>query len=108
MMNEKLQTIINIIESSEKISEQQKEQIAQLLKESEKELTITLFKLDRTERLKRTTAVLLEQTIEELEQKRKSVELQNRELEIEAALERVRTRTMAMQKSEELQDVAHM
>ena len=40
--------------------------------------------------------------------KRRTVELEqkNRELQIEAALERVRARTMAMQKSEELQDTA--
>ena len=34
-------------------------------------------------------------------------EAQAREAEIEVALERVRARTMAMQKSEELQDVVH-
>ncbi len=39
---------------------------------------------------------------------RRTVELehQNRELEIEAAMERVRVKTMAMQRSEELAEVA--
>lgn len=44
------------------------------VKDINKELEIALFKLDRTEKVKRTTAILLEETIEELEQKRKAVE----------------------------------
>jgi CCR4-NOT transcriptional regulation complex NOT5 subunit len=63
-------------------------------------LEITAFKLDRTEKVKKTTAILLEETIEELEQKRKAVEAQNRELEIESCLERVRTEAMSMNKPE--------
>jgi signal transduction histidine kinase len=41
-----------------------------------------------------------------VEEKTADLEKKNRELEIEAALERVRARTMAMRKSEELGDVA--
>jgi signal transduction histidine kinase len=44
-------------------------------------LEIVKFKLDRTEKVKRTTAILLEETIEELEQKRKAVEETNAALE---------------------------
>jgi signal transduction histidine kinase len=47
------------------------------LKDADKELEITAFKLDRTEKVKRTTAILLEETIEELEQKRKAIEETN-------------------------------
>ncbi|MBL0255220.1 MAG: hypothetical protein IPQ27_09730 [Chitinophagaceae bacterium] len=72
------------------------------VKDTDKEIAITEFKLDRTEKVKRTTAILLEETIAELEQKRKDVEAQNRDLEIEAALEKVRSRSLAMQKSDEL------
>ncbi len=61
--------------------------------------------MERTEKVKRTTAILLEETIEELEQKRKAVEAQNRELEIESSLERVRSRMMAMHNSSELEEV---
>ncbi len=50
--------------------------------------------------------------IEELRQEnselKKELEVQNRELKIEAALERVRARTMAMQKSEELPEAAKL
>ena len=44
-------------------------------------MEIVKFKLDRTEKVKRTTAILLEETIEELEQKRKAVEETNAALE---------------------------
>ncbi len=40
-------------------------------------MTILEFKLDRTEKVKRTTAILLEETIEELELKRKAIEETN-------------------------------
>jgi signal transduction histidine kinase len=41
---------------------------------------VTEFKLDRTEKVKRTTAILLEETIQELELKRKAVEETNKAL----------------------------
>ncbi len=74
-MNQKFQNIMNIIQQSELDSEQ-KENLINALKDVEKELEITAFKLDRTEKVKKTTAILLEETIEELEQKRKAVEEQ--------------------------------
>ncbi|RKD90221.1 ATP-binding protein [Mangrovibacterium diazotrophicum] len=43
-----------------------------------------------------------------VDEKTAELQRQNRELEIEAALERVRARTMAMQKSEELSDAAFL
>ncbi len=107
-MNQKLQNILEIIQQSEKLDAEQKETLVNAVKDVEKEMEITMFKLERTEKVKKTTAILLEETIEELEQKRKAVEEQNRELEIEASLERVRARTMAMQKSEELKKVIQL
>ncbi len=104
-MNQKLQNIFDIIHQSEKLDAEQKNTLLKEVKDADKELEIISFKLERTEKVKKTTAILLEETIQELEQKRKIVEKHNRELEIEAALERVRARTMAMQKSEELKEV---
>src|SRR6478736_5329944 len=104
-MNQKLQQLLNSIQQSEHLSADEKTALTKSIKDVDKEIEITNFKLDRTEKVKRTTAILLEETIEELEQKRKAVEAQNRELEIEAALERVRSRSLAMHKSEELQEV---
>src|SRR3954447_20227686 len=106
-MNGKLQQLLNSIQQSAHLNDDEKNLLLKTVKEVDRELEITAFKLDRTEKVKRTTAILLEETIEELEQKRKAVEKQNRELEIEAALERVRARTMAMRHSEELKEAAN-
>jgi len=76
-MNQHLQNILNIIQQDESITEEQKFAVVKSLKDADKELEITAFKLDRTEKVKRTTAILLEETIEELEQKRKAIEETN-------------------------------
>src|SRR5215203_2458896 len=101
-MNQHLQSILTVIQLDESLTAEEKNTILKSLKDADKELEITTFKLERTEKVKRTTAILLEETIAELEQKRKAVEAQNRELEIEASLERVRSKAMMMQKSEDL------
>lgn len=107
-MNQKLQKIIEIIQQSEKLDVEQKNMLLKAVKDADKELEITAFKLERTEKVKKTTAILLEETIEELEQKRKAVEEQNRELEIESSLERVRTVAMGMNKSEDLLSICEV
>lgn len=76
-MNPHLQNILNIIQQDESLTAEQKNTITKSLKDADKELEITAFKLDRTEKVKRTTAILLEETIEELEQKRKAIEETN-------------------------------
>ncbi len=76
-MNQHLQNIVRIIQDDEALSAEKKSTILKSLKEADKELEITTFKLDRTEKVKRTTAILLEETIEELEQKRKAIEESN-------------------------------
>ncbi|HEX6891795.1 MAG TPA: hypothetical protein VF141_13910, partial [Chryseolinea sp.] len=105
-MNKRLQAILNLIQQSETLKPEEKKTLSDAVCESDKEITITEFKLERTEKVKRTTSILLEETIGELEQKRKAVEAQNRELEIEAALERVRSRSIAMRQSSELGDLS--
>jgi signal transduction histidine kinase len=76
-MNQHLQSILHIIQQDENLTAEQKNAITKSLKDADKELEITAFKLDRTEKVKRTTAILLEETIEELEQKRKAIEETN-------------------------------
>jgi len=73
-MNQHLQSILNIIEQDKSLTVEEKNAITKSLKDADKELEITAFKLDRTEKVKRTTTILLEETIEELEKKRKAVE----------------------------------
>ncbi len=76
-MNQHLKNILTIIQQDESLTAEQKNAISKSLKDADKELEITAFKLDRTEKVKRTTAILLEETIEELEQKRKAIEETN-------------------------------
>jgi two-component system NtrC family sensor kinase len=80
-MNLHLQNILNVIQQDENLTVEQKNAITKSLKDADKELEITAFKLDRTEKVKRTTAILLEETIEELEQKRKAIEETNTALQ---------------------------
>jgi signal transduction histidine kinase len=81
-MNQSLQNILNLIEKNEALSAEQKRSISDWIKETDKATSIIEFKLDRTEKVKRTTAILLEETIQELELKRKAVEETNKALTI--------------------------
>jgi signal transduction histidine kinase len=80
-MNQKLQQLLDAIEQSSDFSSGDKIALGKMVKEVDKELEITSFKLDRTEKVKRTTTILLEETIEELEQKRKAIEETNTALQ---------------------------
>ncbi|MDB5231535.1 MAG: hypothetical protein JWN76_2340 [Chitinophagaceae bacterium] len=68
-------------------------------------IAVILFRNNRQR--KKTNAVLEEQK-KELELQKKEAELHNRNLEIEASLERVRTKTMAMHGSDDVSDTAIM
>ncbi|RMH17135.1 MAG: GHKL domain-containing protein [Gammaproteobacteria bacterium] len=76
-MNETHQQLLDFIETKTGLSEEDKAAFLKLLKAADRALTISDFKLDRTEKVKRTTAILLEETIEELEQKRAAIEQTN-------------------------------
>ncbi len=103
-MNQQLSNIELLIQKSE-LTEEQKQQLLKSISTADKQWNILEFKLDRTEKVKKTTAVLLEETIEELEKKRKDVEAQNRELEIEAALERVRAIALGMKEPADMLEI---
>ena len=72
-MNSQLQHILDLIQKDDLLTEALKNELTSSIKKVDKEMEIISFKLDRTEKIKRTTAILLEETIEELEQKRKAV-----------------------------------
>jgi signal transduction histidine kinase len=76
-MNENLHKILTIVKESAAIAEEDKIAITKAIKKVDSDLVITEFKLDRTEKVKRTTSILLEETIEELESKRADVEKVN-------------------------------
>jgi signal transduction histidine kinase len=107
-MNKQLQTVMDFIQQNENISAEEKSILVKEIKKVSSDLEIAVFKLERTENVKRTTAILLEETIEELEQKRKAVEAQNRELGIESSLERVRTVAMGMRKPDDMLEVCRI
>jgi len=106
-MNQKIQKVLDIIQHSQNLNTEEKDLALLALKDANKELEITAFKFKKTEQVKKTTANLLEETIEELEQKRKAVESQNRELEIETALERVRAIALSMKEPADMLEVCH-
>jgi signal transduction histidine kinase len=76
-MNQHLQTILKFVQQSGNFTVDEKNVLIKELQTADKEFEIALFKLDRTEKVKRTTAILLEETIEELELKRKAIEESN-------------------------------
>ncbi|MGK7370202.1 MAG: sensor histidine kinase [Candidatus Halalkalibacterium sp. M3_1C_030] len=89
-MNQHLQKIFDFIEQSDALSEEEMVMLLKWVKSAENDLMISEFKLERTEKVKKTTAILLEETIEELEKKREVVEKSRTQLqqsleELEAA-----------------------
>ena len=73
-MDKNLNHIADFIKASQHVPEGEKQGLLKALKGVDKELQILVFKLERTEKVKRTTSILLEETISELEEKRKAVE----------------------------------
>ena len=101
-MSEHLKTIQELVQNNNQLGPLEKEELLKKIAEATRQYTIAEFKLERTEKIKHTTAILLEETIAELEQKRKAVEAQNRELEIETALEKVRSTALSMKSPEDM------
>jgi signal transduction histidine kinase len=73
-MNLYLARIQELISQHSQLDDNSKAALSKALADADKQWAIVDFKLDRTEKVKKTTAILLEETIEELEQKRKAVE----------------------------------
>ncbi|MBN3521000.1 GHKL domain-containing protein [Algoriphagus lutimaris] len=105
-MNIHLQQILDTLLQLDAISDEQKSSLSKSLKEADKELTILEFKLDRTEKVKRTTAILLEETIEELEQKRKAIEETNSALE--KSLEELKSTQSQLIQSEKMASLGQL
>ncbi|MGZ3776419.1 MAG: hypothetical protein ACXVI9_02105, partial [Mucilaginibacter sp.] len=104
-MEQNLQTVLDLINADANLSEDEKALIIARLNAADKKMGVDAFRIERGEHLKKTMSVLLDETIEELEQKRKAVEEKNRDLEIEAALERVRTVAMGMRAADDLLNI---
>ena len=93
-MNRDLENIKKPIGQSGNLNELEKEALVNSIKSIDKEIAILEFKLQRIEKVKRTTSVLLEETIDELEKKRADVENAN------AALKKLLEKLKATQPSQ--------
>ncbi len=105
-MNIHLQHILDTLFQIEAISDDQKSSLNKSIKDADKELTILEFKLDRTEKVKRTTAILLEETIEELELKRKAIEETNSALQ--RSLEELKATQAQLVQSEKMASLGEL
>jgi signal transduction histidine kinase len=105
-MNRNLQDILEIIQQEGQLSAEQRTAIIKSLKVADKELEIVSFKLDRTEKVKRTTAILLEETIQELELKRKAVEESNTALQ--QSIEELRSAQAQLIQSEKMASLGEL
>ena len=105
-MNQHLQTIFDSVQQNEKLSAEEKEQLLKILKKADNDFIISEFKLDRTEKVKRTTAILLEETIEELELKRKAIEETNAALQ--KSLEDLRAAQKQLVQSEKMASLGEL
>ena len=105
-MNQSLQNILNIINQSDALSAEQKKSMADWIKEADKTITVTEFKLDRTEKVKRTTAILLEETIQELELKRKAIEETN--IALQKSLEELQAAQAQLIQSEKMASLGEL
>ncbi|HEV8506876.1 MAG TPA: hypothetical protein VGQ53_15805, partial [Chitinophagaceae bacterium] len=104
-MDSKLQVIADNIQQATGLSGAEKELLLRTIKEADKAQGLSKFKLERLEHDKHTLSVMLEESIEDLQKKSAAIEEQNRELEIEAALERVRAVALSMMKPEDMLEV---
>src|SRR3569833_640335 len=107
-MNKHLQKLQDLFQQVENLSAEEKKFFTKAVKDADNEITTSEFKLDKAEKEKRTMAIVLDETIEELEQKRKAVEDKNRDLEVEASLERVRAVAMGMRRPDDMLDICRV
>ena len=105
-MNQHLQTLLDLIQKSEALTDSEKNNILAKVKEIDKIISIIEFKLDRTEKVKKTTAILLEETIEELEQKRKAIEETN--VALQKSLEELKAAQALLIQSEKMASLGEL
>ena len=105
-MNQNLQKISEFLQTDLSLSAEEKASLTKAVADADKELEITAFKLERTEKVKRTTAILLEETIDELEQKRKAVEESN--LALQKLLEELKSTQAQLIQAEKMASLGEL
>lgn len=104
-MKSHLKQLLEMLEGVDSINDQQLEEMKKIIQSVDKDLTIAEFRLERTEKVKRTTSILLEETIEELEQKRMAVENLALESSRQSSLDRIRAEIASMRSTKDLQQI---
>jgi signal transduction histidine kinase len=107
-MTPQLQAILNAIKNNTDLSESEREALVKSIKEADKTQSLSQFKLDRLEKDRNTLTIMLQESIEDLQKKSRAIEAQNRELEIESSLEKVRTVAMGMRRRDDMLDVCQV
>lgn len=79
-MHKALKQVMDVVNGNGGLSDAEKASLEQAVKEAEKALVVTEFKLGRYEKEKKSLSVLLEETIEELQKKTFAVEQANIDL----------------------------
>lgn len=105
-MNINLQSVLDLINNNDKLDKTDKTTIANFLKEFEKSLAIIDFKLQRTEKEKRTVSILLEETIAELQKKSLVVKESNEALK--RSLEDLRSTQAQLIQSEKMASLGEL
>ncbi|MEE9373402.1 MAG: ATP-binding protein [Saprospiraceae bacterium] len=105
-MNTILQSILSTINNFEHLGAEENNALLKLIKKLDSEIEILEFKLGRTEKIKRTTGILLEETIEELEQKRKGIEESNSALN--KSLEELKSAQAQLIQSEKMSSLGEL
>ena len=105
-MNKDLQNISDFIQKSAKLTQEEKNVLSKAVRDVDSEIEIISFKLQRTEKVKKTTAILLEETIEELEKKRADVEEANEALK--ASLEELKAAQTQLIHSEKMASLGEL
>src|SRR5262245_52363462 len=105
-MSPHLKTIQDLIQQNDGLSPAEKENLLKALSDAAKEFSITEFKLDRTEKVKKNNGILLEETIRELELKRKAVEESNAALQ--KSLEDLRAAQAQLIQSEKMASLGEL
>ena len=80
-MNPKLEQILKLIKDESGLAESVKTDLEKVVKDLDKQAHMDSFKLNRLESDKRVMSVMLEETISDLEQKRKEIEESHKALE---------------------------
>jgi len=105
-MNPQIKAILDFIQLTERLDQEEKNSISKNLKEIDKELEIVIFKLERMEKIKRTTTILLDETISELEQKRRAIERANDALQ--KSLEELKSAQAQLIQSEKMASLGEL